>query len=797
MLLAIALLFDLVSTRFPLRGHPVRAATAGLAVGVLGVGIMATPFVLQSGLVFDARSVLLAVSGLFFGAGATLVAMAVTAAYRLYLGGGGAVTGVLVIIASGVIGLAWRARREDRLETVSIGELYRLGLVVHVVMLGLMFTLPAELAVAALSAIALPVIVVFPLATTALGMLLVHRLRRESLGARLEASEARYRSLFENNHAVMLVTDPRDGSIVDANPAAVRFYGWSRQELTARALADLTVAPADGAGAGSTTNPGESRHRLASGEVRHVTDTSGVLVLDGRTLHYSIIQDVTAEREAVEALRVKSAALDAAANAILITDLDGVIEWVNAAFCRLYGHSCEEVTGRKAQELVAPGFHPADFFSDIRKSLVAGACWTGRIMSGRSDGSRFEAEMAVTPIVDAHGQVTRVITVLQDLTDWRAMEERLALSEKLESVGQLAGGVAHDFNNLLTVINGTLDMVLDDLPARQQARDDLEEVRRAGERASVLTRQLLAFSGRQVLRREALNLNDLITEMNRILRRLIDENIRIVTDFDPAVVPVHADRGQLEQIVVNLVVNARDAMPAGGTLTLATSAVERDGTPHVRLRVTDTGGGIDPEIQGRIFDPFFTTKAAGKGTGLGLATVYGIVTQNGGDIHLESTLGGGTTFNITLPGSAQPHTAPHPDGRGGVVAGSETILLVEDEAAIRSLAERVLRRSGYTVLTAADGPEALNLLRRHGSDISLLFTDIVMPGMSGTELLARALRLQPDLRVLFASGYAAETLSHHGLAGDANHFLEKPYSVHGLTAKIRSVLDASDPSPSA
>ncbi|MBR9990848.1 MAG: PAS domain S-box protein [Gemmatimonadetes bacterium] len=658
-LLALAVIFDLVTTRFKLDGHPHRLLAVGLAVGLLGIGVMASPLRLEAGVVIDPRSVILAVSGVFFGAVPTVIAMVVTAAYRLYVGGDAAFTGVLVIAASGTIGIAWRAWRQGRVENIGPVELYALGLVVHGVMLALMLTLPQDLPGPILTTITLPLLAVFPLATAALGTLLVSRLKRERVAARLEQSEARYRSLFQNNHAVMLVSDPADGRIVDANPAAERFYGWSRERIRELSMSDVEAAATDDesttAASINAATPTRTRHRTSSGDICDVEVRSGEVEVDGRDLVYAIIHDVTAERVATDALRLRSAALEAVPNAILITDPEGLIEWVNPAFTRSYGYSFDEVAGRNPRDVIKAGVQNEEFYRDLWQTILSGETWAGLIVNRRKDGTLLEEDMAITPLRDSAGRITHFIAVKQDLTRWRALEQKLALAQKLESVGRLAGGVAHDFNNLLAVINGILDLVLSKLPDQHELHDDLSEVREAGARASTLTRQLLAFGRQQVLVREPVDLNELIRNMTKMLRRLIGDDIAIVTDLEEDLAPVLGDHGQLEQVITNLAVNARDAMPGGGTLSIATknlyvtlSGRDAERPTHVRLVVRDTGEGIDPAVQPHIFDPFFTTKEPGKGTGLGLATVYGVVRQSGGDIQFETGIGTGTAFEIRL-----------------------------------------------------------------------------------------------------------------------------------------------------
>lgn len=808
-LLALALLFDVMSSRIPLRAHPLRALAAGLAVGLLAVGVMTAPLQLTSGLIFDTRSVILALSGFFFGTAATIVAVLLSASYRLYLGGSGTLLGLAVIVASGAIGIGWRVWRSGPLEQVRVGELYALGLTVHAAMIVLMAVVPSGLSPAAFWTVSLWVLVIFPIATTALGLFMLGRIKRDRVGERVEGSERRYRALFDNNHAVMLVIDPVDGRIVDANPAASRFYGWSREELTTRSIAEINTLPEEEvreemrrARAGQRTFF-RVRHRVASGQIRDVEVMSGEVTIKGRPLLYSIVvHDVTNERIAEEALLLVSAALDNAVNAIMITDREGTIEWVNAAFNQLYGYSAEEALGKNPRDLLKSGVQGPEFYQAMWRTLLAGETWRGNITNLRKDGSHVEEDLAITPIRSESGEIGHYVAVKHDLTEWRALERRLALSQKLESIGQLAGGVAHDFNNLLTVINGTLDLVLRELPAEDSIRSDLREVREAGERAGILTRQLLAFSKMQVLRREAVNLNALILDMSSMFRRLIGEDIDIYTDLDEQPPFALADRSQLEQVLVNLVVNARDAMPNGGTLRIATAGPRRSENPSsvvdpgghgfVRLSVSDNGEGMEPDVQSRIFDPFFTTKGPGRGTGLGLATIYGIVSQSGGEIHVISAPGQGSTFEILLPATSETAAPSSAEERSHTGGGSETILVVEDEAAIRNLVVRILSREGYTVLAARDGRQALELMALQGDSVALLFTDVVMPSMSGPELLGRARELKPELKVLYASGYTADTLHKHGVREESFHFLEKPYTPKGLAVAVRGVLDEQE-----
>jgi CheY-like chemotaxis protein len=371
----------------------------------------------------------------------------------------------------------------------------------------------------------------------------------------------------------------------------------------------------------------------------------------------------------------------------------------------------------------------------------------------------------------------------------------------MEAVGLLASGVAHDFNNLLTAILGFTELTLSDLDGGHPARPDLEEVQRAATSAAALTRQLLAFGRKQILQPEVLDLNAAVARMEKLLRRTLGEDISLLTRLATPLGRVIADAGQIEQVILNLAVNARDAMPAGGALTIETENVVLDADhavrhphgsagPHVLIAISDTGIGMDATVQSHLFEPFFTTKERGKGTGLGLATVYGIVRQSGGSVSVHSEVGQGTTFKIYLPsaGSAVEPTSPV---RVGPARGSETILLVEDQPEVLAVTRATLERHGYTVIAAASGSEALEKARLHGSTIGMLMTDMVMPGMSGHELATALLHHQPTLRVLYMSGYTEGRIVHHGVVDPDVAFIQKPFTPNALLAKVRDRLDAA------
>jgi signal transduction histidine kinase len=394
------------------------------------------------------------------------------------------------------------------------------------------------------------------------------------------------------------------------------------------------------------------------------------------------------------------------------------------------------------------------------------------------------------------------IAIERDRSDakLRQNEEHLRLAQKMEAVGRLAGGVAHDFNNILSVVLGTSAAILDELGPREPLRPEIEAIHQAGERAGALTRQLLAFSRQQILAPRVVDLAEVAAGLAPLLRRLVGEDITLAVERSLTPAPVLADRGQLEQVLVNLVVNARDAMPSGGTLTIETAVAPDGGRAsahpavargqHVVLAVTDSGHGMDEDTRARIFEPFFTTKEGGKGTGLGLSTVYGIVTQSGGHVSVESTPGAGTTFTLHFP-RAEGEVVPEPAEPLGpaMLRGSDTVLLVEDEDQVRATVRSILRRSGYTVLEAQNGGEAFLVCEQYGNKIDLLLTDVVMPRMSGTDLAKRLEVLRPDMRVLYMSGHTRDSVIHDGVASNGISFLQKPVTPDALLRKVRDVLD--------
>ncbi len=477
---------------------------------------------------------------------------------------------------------------------------------------------------------------------------------------------------------------------------------------------------------------------------------------------------------------------------------------VNAALVRIlgYGSAAEVVRLDMARDVYADAAErqrllDRDSYTDREYDEVE-ATWK------RQDSRLLTVQLSVRAVRNADRQVEYYETFVRDVTEQRRLQQQLVQSQKMEAVGRLAGGIAHDFNNLLTVITSYCDLLLEDLARDDPKREDVEQVRKAADGATALTRQLLAFSRQQVLAPKVVSMSAVVSGVEKMLRRVIGEDVDLAARLDPDVGSVKADVGQLEQVLMNLAVNARDAMPAGGKLTIETANAEHDpdyAREHeaaavrrfVMLAVSDTGIGMDEATKARIFEPFFTTKEPGKGTGLGLATVYGIVQQSGGFIWVYSEPGRGTTFKIYLPRVDAPAEGGAAAASGDLPRGTETVLIVEDAAAVRAVMRHVLERQGYAVLEASNGAAALERVAGHPAPIHLLLTDVIMPGLSGRQLADRLAALRPDTRVLYASGYTDDAVVRHGVLESGIAYLQKPFTTESLARKVREVLDGPTP----
>jgi two-component system, cell cycle sensor histidine kinase and response regulator CckA len=508
------------------------------------------------------------------------------------------------------------------------------------------------------------------------------------------------------------------------------------------------------------------------------------------------------QHAAEESLRKLSRAVEHSADTVVITDRNGVIEYVNPAFEAISGYSSAEACG-KTPRILKSGEQATETYEEMWKTILAGTVYRGIFVNRRKNGELYYVEQSICPVRDAEGHVTHFIANGRDLTERLRLEAQLLQAQKMDAIGRLAGGVAHDFNNLLTIITSYSELALDSIPKHSALESKIQEILLAARRAAELTRQLLAFSRKQPQALRVVNLNQVVTGIAKTLPRLIGEDIEFSFTPGPGVGSVRIDPLQIEQVLMNLAANARDAMPQGGHLRIETFSLHLDedyihGKPAVIpmgnygvITVSDTGMGIPREDLPHIFEPFYTTKPSGKGTGLGLATVYGIVKQNQGFVWVYSERDRGTVFKIYLPSiHARTHAADMESAENKVASGgSETILLVEDEEAVRRPTSEFLRRQGYHVLEAKDGVEALAVGRTYETVIHLLVTDVVMPNLSGGELAEQILHERPEIKLLFVSGYAGKTVLDHKVVDLETNFLQKPYTLRQLSRKIRAALE--------
>ena len=636
--------------------------------------------------------------------------------------------------------------------------------------------------------------------------------RKEAESA-LRASEEEYRVLFDANPLPMWAFDADTCRFVAVNDAAVSHYGYSREEFLEKTIYDIRPAEdvLDVQRNVALVREGVkeihgARHRKKDGSVIVVDMTIHEVRLGERATWLVLVKDVTEAVRTAAALRESNefvrALFDSSPVAIMATDMDlHVVQW-NGAAERLFGWTAEEVIGKPyplASERMLP-----ELERSRARALSEGRFIDMHVQRIHRNGALVDVSLSAGVIRDAQMQPSGFVLLAADLSERARLESQLRHAQKMDAVGQLAGGVAHDFNNLLTVVTGYAGILLSELPKDESIRPDIEEIMGAADRAGVLTRQLLAFSRQQMLEPRVLDLNEVVEGMEQMLRRVLPADIKVTTALDPSIGWVNADPGQLEQVLMNLIVNARDAMPEGGELTIETMDVRLDGMDggeradavpgdYVMLAVSDTGTGITKTAQSRIFEPFFTTKERGKGTGLGLSTAHGIITQSGGYLTVYSEPDLGATFKVYLPRVQSGAEADVVDTSPRTVTrGAEAILLVEDDDAVRVTATRILERAGYTIYSAADGSEALAIHDRIGSRIDLVLTDMIMPEMSGRELVARIRERQPNIAVLVMSGYTEQTSMRQSLVDSGSAFIQKPFTPEGLSAKVREALNTAE-----
>ncbi len=628
-----------------------------------------------------------------------------------------------------------------------------------------------------------------------------------------DASEDRFQLLVEAVHDYgIFMVDP-DGLVFSWNPGAERSNGYTSDEIIGQHMSVLYTPEDVAAGKperGLRDALADGRYeeeglRLRKGGVPYMASVVITRIENAQGTHLgfaTVTRDLTAQRESGEALHLRERALASLTQGVCITDYslpDNPISYVNDAFLAISGYDREECIGRNCRFLQGPDT-AAEAVDKLRHAIEAQQPTSVELLNYRKDGTQFWNALTISPIRDASEQVMHFVGVTNDVSSFKLLEQQFLQAQKMEAVGQLAGGVAHDFNNLLTVIAGYSEMLLLTLAPADPSIEAVQAISEAGHRAAGLTRQLLAFSRQAVLETRIVDINEVVRDAESLLRRMLGEDIVLATRLGADLRPVNIDAGQFGQVLINLAVNARDAMPAGGKLTIQTSMVfldagyvaqHADFQPgmHIKLDVSDNGCGMSPSVRARVFEPFFTTKDVGKGTGLGLATVHGIVKQSGGSVNLYSEVGIGTTFSIYIPtvDAREGAVVQDPDESPNL-GGHETILLVEDDDAVRTVAQRALTAHGYTVWPASSGAMALESLAASNGHVDLLVTDVVMPGMSGRALAEEVASRYAHLKVLFLSGYTDDAVIRHGILREDVSFLQKPFTPQTLARKVREVL---------
>ena len=628
----------------------------------------------------------------------------------------------------------------------------------------------------------------------------------------LKLSEEKFSKAFKASPAWVVISSLEEGRYIEVNDAFLKSMGFNRDEVLGKTVLELNI----------WANPGDRGHiifelkekgsvrskevklRKKSGDFLDILLSAEIIEIAGEKCMLSASLDITDRKQVEVELRLSEERFrqffENAPIYCYMVSPEGIILVVNKAALATLGYEKEELVGKPVMMIYAP-----EYYTKAKENLDI---WkkTGRLEEVEMElitkrGERRTVLLSADAVRDRDGKILHSISVQRDITEQKLLEDQLRQSQKMEAIGRLAGGIAHDFNNLLTVIKGNSQLSLIELKEDVPLRGNIEEIKNAADRAADLTRQLLAFSRRQIMEMKVLDLNDLLKNLDKMLRRVIGEDIELVTLLAEDLGRVKADPGQIEQVIMNLSVNARDAMPEGGKLTIETANVELDGayarnhvavTPgrYVMISVSDTGVGMAPEVRDRVFDPFFTTKEKGKGTGLGLSTVYGIVKQSDGNIWVYSEPGKGATFKIYLPrvDEALEELRERVEVKE-VPRGTETILIVEDEEEVLKLAGRILSRQGYTVLQTSSTSKALEICKERKDPLHLILTDVVMPQMSGRELIERCRETRQDFKILYMSGYTDNAITHHGVLEKGMNYLQKPFTVDSLARKVREALD--------
>lgn len=818
LLLSMCLVYDaLVLNKKAAQSFPKKVLT-GVLLGVIGIAVMGTHWQWYPGVIFDTRSILLCTSGLFFGTAPTVIAMLMTGAYRLYLGGSGAMMGISVIMASGIIGILWRKKSRTEPADTSFLALYFFGVVVSLAMLSLMLLLPGPIILETMIKIGMPVMIIYPVGTALLGSLISSRHRHIRAEASLRESEERFTYAMEATRDGLWDWDITSNTGY-FSPGYYRMLGYEPSDFatTSHSWVDL-LHPEDRDHAVSVncaciekeidSFEVEFRMRAKSGNWVWILGRGKAVSRDkdGRAIrmvgtHVDITERKIAEEKVRESERRYRTLFELESDAtFLIENESGDILEVNETASKLYGYSREELTGLRNVDLSAEPEQTRQAGYDRLTAIPVR--W-----HRKKDGTVFPVEIAARHITWQDRSVH--IASIRDISERiryeeerKALETQLFQSQKIEAVGQLAGGIAHDFNNILTVILGYAAILLKKIEERDPLRPLLEQIVSSATRAADLTKGLLAFSRKQILDSRPVGMDEVVLDIQKMLGRIIREDIDFRTIVPDEILTVHADKGQMGQVLINLVTNAVDAMPDGGELTIRVKPYTMDahfiekhgfGKPgeYACVSVEDSGIGMDEKTREKIFEPFFTTKEPGKGTGLGLSIVYGIVKQHSGYITVEAGKGIGTTFRVYLPLAGRHVCETFSDAPPDYaqVCGRETILLAEDDEIVLEMNEIAFSEAGYRVITARDGEDARIKFMENRDAIDLLVFDVVMPKKDGKTAYEEIKRLHPGVKVLFMSGYTRDIIVRKGIPDDEFFFISKPFKPYDLLWKAREILD--------
>ncbi|MCA9962445.1 MAG: PAS domain S-box protein [Anaerolineales bacterium] len=784
-----------------------RQIVLGLSFGIFAIGCMYAKIPVFAGVIVDQRNAIIALSGAFGGPVSAILSAILAGSFRVYLGGDGALAGVIGVslAATAGIGLNKFSKRFSSIRIATIS-----ALVASIIILpGFLFVDDIQTGWELMKAMTIPYGSAIFLAIFMGGLLLRREEDRYQAELLFRETEQKYRELVEGT--VDLITHiNKHKEFTFVNHIAERVLGFSAKTCIGMPAFQF-VHPDDhertvdwfNKCVAQKTKQAQIENRQVNaktGEVYTVSwsssfhfDNSGNLVGVG-----SIVRDITKRKQAEISLRESETRyrtlFEYVPDGILIANMESYYLDANPMMCKMLGYTHEELIGLHTSDIVAP--HEVQHIQPALDKIKASFDYFRIWQFQRKDGSLFSAEVTVTTMPN-----NTLLAMVHDITERIELESQLLQAQKMDSIGQLAGGIAHDFNNILVPIIGYTELAMMNLTPNNKLYAALQQIHKAGNRAASLTQQILAFSRKQVLEMRVLDLNEIVTDFKKMIQRLIGEDIELQTFLTPALYQVKADKSKIEQVLLNLAVNARDAMPTGGKLIIETGNVYLDETyvkkyaaaqppgPYVMLAITDTGCGMDAEIQQQIFEPFFTTKTQGKGTGLGLSTVFGIIKQHGGNIWVYSEPGQGATFKIYLPQAdgiveISDNLAIEPVS----LYGTETVLVAEDEEMVRKMVCETLAAHGYQVIEAQNVADGLQRAAETKQTIHLLLTDVIMPEMNGREFHQKVLAFHPEIQVLYMSGYTDNVIVHHGILEEGVNFLQKPFAVQNLVRKVRQVL---------